>query len=353
MRPIIKPIFGEIRIFRGLLAITLGLAGLVRAPALPPPLGLHGEFGINIHRNTLLHGDLGRIRDAGFTWIRVDFNWSKTETTRGHYDFSSYDSLFADAEAHGMRPLVILNYGNPLYAEPGEKFPYVNRVQTVEYRRAFAAWADATVRHYAGRGYLWECWNEPNFKGFWAPKPDSAAYVALMRPACAAIRRSCPNEIVIGPAGAGIDLKYIEGCLQGGMLQYWSAISVHPYRRANPESAEKDLTQLRNLIARYAAPGQEVPVIFGEWGYSTAWPGFTDNKQADCLRRMVAFSRRENIPLTIWYDWRDDGDDPKDPEHHFGLVYRSTLSSFKPKPAYAAARQLLGGGPAAGSGSMR
>jgi hypothetical protein len=45
-----------------------------------------------------------------------------------------------------------------------------------------------------------------------------------------------------------------------------------------------------------------------------------------------------DIPLSIWYDWRDDGDDPKEAEHRFGIVRRKPTGDarqpFEPKPAY-------------------
>src|SRR5439155_26866643 len=48
------------------------------------------------------------------------------------------------------------------------------------------------------------------------------------------------------------------------------------------------------------------------------------------------------IAISIWYDWRDDGSDPKDPEHHYGLVRKADQSGrdqvYEPKPAYRAAK---------------
>jgi hypothetical protein len=162
-----------------------------------------------------------------------------------------------------------------------------------------------------------------------------------MKAACIAIRRQYPNEIIIGPASAGVDLDFIEACLRGGMLEYWSGVSVHPYRRNEPATAAKDFAKLNALVARYAPPGRKVPIICGEWGYSTSWTGFDDFKQADYLTRMIRFSRQEAIPLTIWYDWRDDGDDVANDEDRFGLVQRSPQGLFEPKPAYMAARRVL------------
>jgi hypothetical protein len=50
------------------------------------------------------------------------------------------------------------------------------------------------------------------------------------------------------------------------------------------------------------------------------------------------------VPLSIWYDWHDDGLDPKEPEHHFGTVRHDYSPGktpvYEPKPAYLAAQTL-------------
>ena len=48
------------------------------------------------------------------------------------------------------------------------------------------------------------------------------------------------------------------------------------------------------------------------------------------------------VPLSIWYDWKNDGPDPAEREHNFGTV----TAGLKPKPAYLAIQTLtrqLGG----------
>ena len=50
------------------------------------------------------------------------------------------------------------------------------------------------------------------------------------------------------------------------------------------------------------------------------------------------------ISLSIWYDWRDDGLNPNQPEHHFGTVsnfyHEGRDPVYDPKPAYLAAKTL-------------
>jgi hypothetical protein len=43
-----------------------------------------------------------------------------------------------------------------------------------------------------------------------------------------------------------------------------------------------------------------------------------------------------HVPLSIWYDWKNDGTDAQENEHNFGTVG----SDLEPKPAYIAARTL-------------
>jgi hypothetical protein len=50
------------------------------------------------------------------------------------------------------------------------------------------------------------------------------------------------------------------------------------------------------------------------------------------------------VPLSIWYDWRDDGENPTEAEHHFGMVSNpydpAREPVYEPKPAYRAAKTL-------------
>lgn len=324
------------------LAALLLLAPVAGAQVPLPILTREDAMGVNIHTTQPGPGELEMMRAAGFHWVRMDLTWAATEKQAGHYDFSSYDGLVAALDAHKMRALFVLDYGNPLYADPGDKQPFTSRAGTDAFRHAFAAWAAAAVSHFAGHGCLWEIWNEPNYKLFWAPAPDAAQYTALASAADAAIRKAAPAEPIIGPACSTMDFDFIERCCQAGLLADWAAISVHPYRRTDPSTATEDFQQLRALLAEYAPPGREIPIICSEWGYSAGWKDYDETRQAAALRAEFATTLAAGIPLTIWYDWRDDGGKPDDPETHFGLVHREfhlgRTPVYDPKPAYTAAQ---------------
>ncbi|MGC8835185.1 MAG: cellulase family glycosylhydrolase, partial [Armatimonadota bacterium] len=115
---------------------------------------------------------------------------------------------------------------------------------------------------------------------------------------------------------------------------------VHPYRQEAPETAGADYPRLRELIAKYAPAGKKIPIVSGEWGYSLryrhAGQFVSPELQAQFLVRQWLFNMAEGVPLSIWYDWHDDGPDPNEVEHNFGTV----TYDYKPKPAYIAAQTL-------------
>jgi hypothetical protein len=318
--------------------VLIGASALFAAqphPSLPSDT-VPDDLGVNIHFTDAQPGELDMLAQGGFRWIRMDFSWAATERERERYDFAAYDRLLAALEAHKLHAVFILDYANPLY-EPNQS------VVSAEGREAFSRWAAAAATHFKGHGILWEIWNEPNI-GFWKPKPDVGQYTMLAVAASKAIRDAAPGEAIVGPATSRIDLKFLEVCFQAGLLRWWDAVSVHPYRQREPESVAADYKKLQELIAHYAPPDKEIPILSGEWGYSSTWKTFDDAKQGRMLARQWLTNLANHIPLSIWYDWHDDGTDPHEGEHHFGTVrnqYRPGGSPvYEPKPAYLAAKTL-------------
>jgi polysaccharide biosynthesis protein PslG len=314
-------------------------------------------FGVNIDFTDPRPGETKMISEGGFRWVRMDLKWDATEKETGRYDFTDYDRLMAALQAHKLRALFILDYGNPLYDNGAPPRTEVARL-------AFTRWAVAAAKHFAGRGAIWEIYNEPNHSMFWPPRPKPQEYIALALAVGRAFREAVPDEKLIGPATSEIDFDFLESCFKGGLLEYWSAVSIHPYRRNDPETAAQDYCRLREMIRTYAprvvqsskskvqSPGgpdpglavKDIPIISSEWGYSSIWPGMNDEKQGQLLSRAWLTNSANGILLSIWYDWRDDGTDAKEAEHHFGMVshsyHQGRESVYDPKPAYLAARTL-------------
>ncbi len=287
------------------------------------------------------------IAAGGFKFIRMDFSWESTEPKRGQYDWKSYDELTANLERRGMRAIYILDYIHAAYEETVDAtHPFTHEAQkhTASPRHpesiaAFARWAAAAAKHFHGHHIIWEIYNEPN-GFFWKPKPDAKEYAALALATAKAVHEAEPSATVVAPAMAGFEWPFFETLFKSGALQYLDAITVHPYRepRMPPETAATDYKKLRELIARYAPSGKKnMPILSGEWGYSTHTHGVSLDEQAAYIVRQQLSNLLNGVPLSIWYDWKNDGQDANENEHNFGTV----TYSLQPKPAYIALRNMV------------
>ena len=317
-------------ILTGCLIISAFACSAVTQVPLPQPV-IPGGFGVNIHFRDEPR-DLDMIADAGFRFIRMDLAWGGVEREKGVYNFGGYDALTEGCEKRGIRILYILDYSNKLYESD-------RSVRTEEGREAFARFAETAAKRYAGKGILWEIWNEPNLNHFWSPQPSVEDYCALVKATAPLVRKADSSGTIAAPATSGIPFEWLENCCKKGLLEWIDVLTVHPYRSQPPETVIKDYARLRKLNERYAPKGKEVPIISGEWGYSQInWDksALSEEQQAQYLVRMFLINLHEGVPVSIWYDWKDDGTDPKEREHHFGTV----THDLKSKQAYLAAKNL-------------
>jgi hypothetical protein len=300
--------------------------------AAPGAEQLRPRLGVNIH---FVQDDraLDLAASAGFSFVRTDLVWARVEK-QGRYDFTPFDCLMRSLEARGLGALWILDYGHP---EHGAKQP-----RSKSDVSAFARFAAIAVSHFREHNARFEVWNEPNGKQF---LPNPSIYPALLRTALDSIRREDPAAIVGTGGTSGLDLPFLKQVLASGSANEASAIAVHPYRPSPPESAITDITGLQTLIRRTLS--SHPPVWNTEWGYSSygsfpeTFPGGGHSNAA--RTRQAVFAVREllttwmlGLPVVVWYDLRDDGPDPFNREHNFGLLNQDNSD----KPAMRAVRAL-------------
>ena len=322
--------------FMALALLSLSVAGVGRVRVQLPSAVVTDDVGVNIHFlpswGTTPLSDLDMIQAAGCKYVRMDCTWAGIETTAGQYNFSGTDSLVTACAARGIRVMYILDYGNSLYGSD---------YTATAWQQGFTNFAKAAAAHYAGDGVIWELWNEPDGGG----NMSANTYMALANQAIPAMRAADTIEgdcTILGPAVSCINSagqSYLTTCFSQGLLNLVDAVSVHPYRDpspGNPESVAtttsggQNYTTVRKLINQYKAG---VPIVDSEWGWFVGSGGdrpvATAQLQGDYLARSLLINFSQGIPLSIWYDWKNDGSDPNAPEDNFGMVAGET-----PKPAY-------------------
>jgi polysaccharide biosynthesis protein PslG len=126
------------------------------------------------------------------------------------------------------------------------------------------------------------------------------------------------------------------------------AVSVHPYRQENPETVLADYRELREDLSTYA----KKPDIWAtEWSYPTVGYAYVSDirdgnghapearaRQARYAVRLLLMNWIAQVGLTSYYDMRNDGTDPKEREHNFGLLDANNGKL----PAYNAVKHLFG-----------
>jgi len=284
------------------------------------------------------------LAELGVKWARVQTGWSRTERTKGKYDFAWLDEVVDSLMAAGVQPWFSVSYGNQFYSPDAPDVSAVGwaPLATEEARQAWTSYVSALAEHFGGRVKHWEIWNEPNIRKFWLPGPsDPKAYVELVALTAPLVRQQVAEAVIIGGALAGIPLDYVEGCMDAGLGEHVDKISYHPYRAVPEADYDEELSALGKLLDRYK-PGlglwQGECGCPSEPGSSGALGGFhwSEPAQAKWLLRRILTDLRLEVELTSYfhtvdlvnYNW---GLGPSGKTNFKGLL-RGT--DYSPKPSF-------------------
>ena len=173
----------------------------------------------------LLKGNLSMMRQAGISSFRDEVGWRAIEKTKGQYEMpAAWDEFVNEGRKAGIEPLLILDYGNPLY-DNGDK------PRSAEAIEAFTKYAEFVVRHFQGRVKLYEVWNEWDI-AIGSKTPGSADdYGALLKGVYPRIKAVDPSITVFGgaPTPGGVKNGWLDRILEKGALPFMDALSIHTY----------------------------------------------------------------------------------------------------------------------------
>ena len=280
---------------------------------------------------------LDALAQAGVMSLRDDADWSRVEQQRGVLKIpAQWDEVIDGAVKRGIKPLLILDYGNKFYDRGGKP-------KSEETIAAYIRYVEFLARHYKGRVKRYEVWNEWDHGPGNASAASADAYLRLVRRVHSAIKQIDPEVEVIAGAitPVGIREGFLARLVDQGVLEHADAISLHPYihcdRARQPEDWARWMRQVGEDLQRRA--GRPVPVYVTEM----AWPahhgpcGVSAEVQAEHLTRMFLLAKTMPFIKGIWwYDLQNDGPDPREREHNFGLMDHE----LRPKPAYLALQRI-------------
>jgi hypothetical protein len=85
--------------------------------------------------------------------------------------------------------------------------------------------------------------NEPNGGGGY--KHNASNYARIVKAAAISAHAAVPTAQICGPSTENIDIAWMTQVFEGGALQYFDQITVHPYRPDSPETALVDLAAVQ------------------------------------------------------------------------------------------------------------
>lgn len=295
--------------------------------------------------------DLDDVVATGATWLRFDVPWSELEPYKGGTDWPRLDRVVNAAHARGLRVVGILTTLS-MWARPADR-DWSYGPSTDAERDAFASFAAAAARRYAGRIDVWEIWNEPNLPGAWQPGVSADDYVALLARAAPAIRAANPRATILtggtgGATGDGSDIhsdEWVRQLYERGARPYFDAVAVHPY--PDPGYASVDHGEMARAFRTRAlmdANGDSAKAI---WGTETGIPSggghwsVSEQRQAQMVSEVYGkWNTMRNAGPLMWFTLVDF-DRGGDREGYFGLV---RLDGSR-KPAFGAMQSMMASGP--------
>jgi len=177
--------------------------------------------------------------------------------------------------------------------------------------------------------------NEPDYPDKypnWAAR--AAAWQRLVYQAVKSDRRLAGRP-VLGPALVHGDKS---ATAIGDLTSAADVANIHPYPGGHEPSPS-----LGPNIAKLRAANGSLPYVATESGYHTAanatsgQPGVSELAMGKYMPRLFFEYWNFGIRRTYQYEFIDEGTDPADPEHHFGLVHFDGT----PKPAFTALKNVI------------
>ncbi|HEX7102668.1 MAG TPA: beta-galactosidase [Nitrolancea sp.] len=350
-------------------------------PQLPPPdptsmqlYGPHVGYGFNVFLNGDGTGDafnqqtLNMVKNAQFSWIRLQVQWSHIEPSQGQYDLLPLDRIINAANSAGVK-IIASVVKAPGWADSTGGIPADPS--------AYAATMKMLATRYQGKVQAWEIWNEENLASETGGTVDVGRYVNLLKAAYPAVKSGSPNAIVLfggltptgvqDPSIAIDDVQYLRQVYQyngGEVKAYFDDLGAHPGSNNNPPDTMwpdnpgpgpgwqndpsfyfRRVEQLRQVMIDNNDAAKQIWLTEFGWTTANQAPGYeygaqnSDQNQADYLVRAYQIARNQWPWIGVMSVWNLNYSvisSPSDEKYPWSVLN----SDWSPRPAYTALKEM-------------
>ncbi len=273
---------------------------------------------------------------CGAKIIRTSPSWGSVEKTPGKYDWTMFDESVEEYGKKGMELQPILAF-TPRWAAPAR---YRNSKNWLDWSRrqpdlkAYAKYSRDAAARYKGKIRFWEVWNEPDLSGFFNGTSDQ--YLQMLKAAYKAVKKGNPQALVLTGGFASMldhpgrsEANFQENTISKGKGFY----DIHAYHQHGSFSLYQQAVSGKFLPMRQKH-GVTVPWYANETAIASM--DGAERMQAETLYKKILYAWSRGAIAYNWYDLRNDGFDPKEHEHNYGIL----TNDFYPKAGYPAYNAL-------------
>lgn len=309
------------------------------------------------------------VKQAGFSWIRMQLQWDQFERAPNAWDPLPIDRIVDRANANGLHIIISVVGPSPAWVGANGNIPTNTS--------SFQTLMQFLANRYKGKVQAWEIWNEENLASNVGGNVSVAPYVGLLKAGYTGVKAGDPGAMVLfgalTPTGVkdpsiAIDdvqyLKQIYAYNNGEVKQYYDALGAHPGSNNNPPDTlwpdnpgpgpgwQNDpsfyfrrIEQLRQVMIDNGQAAKQIWLTEFGWSTKNAAPGYgygAQNSDADQAAYLVRAFQMGKLyypwmgVMAVWNLNYAVVTPPTDEKYPWSVLN----SDWSPRPSYTALKNM-------------
>lgn len=270
---------------------------------------------------------------CGAKIVRASSHWTTIQPQENVWNYRDLDELVKLFGGQGIQLqsgfAYTTRWAAPEHTRNGRKWTDWNRAMPD--LGAWRKYVSATAARYKGLIKYWEVWNEPDLYSF--AHFGAEHYGKLLQAAYEEVKKVSPEAFVMNGGFASIrpmgnpqkdNVTFQKEVLRNGKGFY----DIHAHHEHGSFQVYAAAIDMLLLPMRKQTGADAVPWYANETAIAST--GGSEHNQALTLFKKLIFTWSRGGIGYNWYDLRNDGYDPYNSEHHYGMM----TNDFYPKAVY-------------------
>lgn len=296
------------------------------------------------HDEASLKKSVRLMKEAGISWVRIDFLWGDIEPQQGVFKFAKYDRIVEALTAEGINILGILHYSTDWASSCGAWNcpPKDNQL--------FVNYAINVASRYKDKVKFWEIWNEPDSGTYWKPQDGLKSYCVLLKDVYYALKKIDPECVVLN-GGLAEGIGSVNRLYDNGAKDFFDILNIHIFQSPLNPGAVYAVTSYPKIVHKImkrngdgnkkiwvteiGCPGVKKGIKTSNW-----WMGANPDEaqQAEWVRQVYkGLLADTGIAKVFWAFFRDCQGHWDNGVDYFGLI----RWDYSKKPAFKAYRHVV------------